>query len=77
MACCSTVSSSLTQFGEIGSVYTGFAIMIAIGLWNPMLNQNQAQILYCKMFIDLRVMVLSQFTDEQDQNTWNTVPVLV
>jgi hypothetical protein len=25
----------LTQFGEIGSVYPGFAIMIAIGLQKP------------------------------------------
>ncbi len=40
------VLPSLTQFREIGSVYPEFAIIIAIGLRNPMLNGNQAQILY-------------------------------
>jgi hypothetical protein len=29
------VSLSSTQFGKIGSIYPGFAIMIAIGLKNP------------------------------------------
>jgi hypothetical protein len=48
-----TVLPSLTQVREIGSVYPGFMIIVAIGLENPKLNQNQAQILYSRMFIDL------------------------
>jgi hypothetical protein len=41
------VLPSSTQFGEIGTVYHGFAIIIAIGLQKPYAeNQNQAQILY-------------------------------
>jgi hypothetical protein len=47
------VSPSLNQFGEIGSVNPGFTIIIAIGPWNSMLNQSQAQILCCRMFTDL------------------------
>jgi hypothetical protein len=41
------------QFGEIGSVYPVFMIIVAGGLRNPMLNGNQTQILYSRMFIDL------------------------
>jgi hypothetical protein len=69
-----TVSSSSIQFWEIGSVYSGFTIIHAISLQNPMLNRNQVQILYCRMFIDLLDDVVT-VTDEQDQNTWNTFPV--
>jgi hypothetical protein len=46
------MSLSLTQFGGISSIYPRFAIMIANTLENPMLNQNQAQISYCMMFLD-------------------------
>jgi hypothetical protein len=60
----------LTQFGEIGSVFSGFTIIVAIGLQNPMLYCNQAQILYCRMFIDLLDDVVMG-TDEQDRNSWN------
>ncbi len=52
--CCTVlVSPSSTQVGEISSIYPDYAIIIAIGLWNPMLNLNQPQILYCGIFIDL------------------------
>jgi hypothetical protein len=34
-------------------VYPVFAIIVATGLRNPMLNRNQVQILYCRMLIDL------------------------
>jgi hypothetical protein len=40
------VLPSSTQFGEIGSAYPEFTIIVAIGLRNPMLNRNQAQMLY-------------------------------
>jgi hypothetical protein len=46
----------------------------AISLQNPMLNRNQVQILYCRMFVDLLDDVVT-VTDEQNQNTWNTFPV--
>ncbi len=48
-----SVLPSSTQFRYIGSEYSGFAIIIAIDLRNPMLNRNQAQILFCRMFFDL------------------------
>jgi hypothetical protein len=44
---------SSTQFREIDSFYNGFAIIVAIGLQNPMINWNQAQILNCKMLDDV------------------------
>ncbi len=40
------VSPSLTQFGEIGSAYPEFTIIVAIGLRNLMLNRNHVPILY-------------------------------
>ncbi len=45
---CLLVSPSSTLFGEMGSVYPGFVIMIAIGRRKPYatVNRNQAQILY-------------------------------
>jgi hypothetical protein len=58
------VLPSPTQFEEIGAVYPGFAIIVATDPRNPKLNRNQAQILYCRMFI--------MVTDEQDRNTWDT-----
>jgi hypothetical protein len=70
-----SVLPSLTQFGEIGSLYPGFAIIVAIGLRNPMLNQNQAQILYCRMFIDLFDDVVA-VTDEQEQFLVNRIKIL-
>jgi hypothetical protein len=65
---------ALHIFGEIGSVYPCFVIFVAIGLRNPMLNRNRAQILYCRMFIDLLDDVATVY-DEQDRNTWSTFPV--
>ncbi len=51
-----SVSPFSTQLREIGSAYPEFMIIVMIGLWKPMLNQNQAQILYCSMmFIVLQV----------------------
>jgi mitochondrial fission protein ELM1 len=40
------VSPSSTQFKEIAAAYPKFAIAVAIGVQNPMLNWNQAHILY-------------------------------
>ncbi len=51
--CTALVSHSSTQLGEISSVYPGYAIIVAIGLWNRILKLNQVQILYCGIFIDL------------------------
>ncbi len=64
------VSPSPTQFEEIGTVYPGFAIIVATGPQNPMLNQSGAN-LVLQMFIDLLDDVVT-VTDEQYQNTCYT-----
>jgi hypothetical protein len=54
-----TVSPSSTQFGDIGSAYSEFAIIVAIGFWNPYAKPESGEnlVLVWRLLIHWMVVV--------------------